>query len=370
MNKRHYKARATFWAQLNIVLFGVLFACMGHFLTAFALIFFVAGLFNCGAGRLNAVTLSVPEILMDVLDAFKLETPELFGPNGFATDFSSKTAVLGDKVTAKIAKVPIVGDYDRANGGFKAASQDVTGLIEDVPVTLNQFKVVTVNVTWLTQLASKIPLYKEAVRNYGYVLGKYVVDTALATITAANFTNSVKCATQNINLDTFDGDLRNQLNSQKTFNKGRFAIISSDAAKSLGADDRVRSSLFYGMLNGDQGYRIWRNIAGFSWIREYPDFPTAGNLWGYAGDYRGIAVATRRPDFSNVAEQLGVPKVQDFYPLEDPESGVFMTGTSWQEVGTGDVYVACGILFGTGAGAQGGVAGTITDKAGVRLITS
>lgn len=369
MNK-HYGNRARFWAQLNFVMLGVFAACMGHFFAAFAIIFGVAGLFNASGGRLCAVTLSVPEILLDVLDAFKLETPELFGPNGFGTDFSSKTAVLGDKITAKIAKLPVVGTYERANGGFKNASQDVTGLIEDVPVTLNQFAVVTVNVTWLTQLASKLPLYKEAVRNYGYVLGKYVVDTALATITAANFTNSVKVNPLNVNLDTFDGDLRNQLNSQKAYNRGRYAIVNSDVAKALGADDRVRSSLFYNQLNGDNGYRLWKNLGGFSFVREYPDMPTAGNLTGFAADRRAIAVATRRPDFSNVADELGVPKVMEFYPLMDEGSGIFMTGAAWQEVGTGDVYVAAAILFGTGSGAQGGVAGTITDKAGVRLISA
>lgn len=342
---------------------------MGHFVAAAVFIFYVAGLFNSAGGCLSTVTLSVPEILMDVLDAFKIEVPMLFGPDGFATEFSSKTAVLGDKITAKIAHVPLTGAYDKNNGGFKAATQDVTTIIEDVPVTLDQFRVVTVNITWLTQLASKIPLYKEAVRNYGYALGKYVVDTCLATITPNNFSNSVKVAPANVNLDTFDGAIRGQLNTQKAKNIGRYAIINSTMAGYLGADDRVRSSLFYGSLNGNNGYRIWRNLAGFSWVQEYPDFPTANNIQGFAADKRSICVATRRPDFSNVAEELGVPRVMDFYPIEDPETGLFMTGASWQEVGTGDVYVGAGILFGVGAGKQGGVAGTITDNAGLPIYT-
>lgn len=319
--------------------------------------------------RLCAVTLSVPEILTDVLDAFKLETPELFGPNGFGTDFSSKTAVLGDKITAKISHVPVVGDYDPNNGGFKAAAQDVSTLIEDVPVTLDSFKVVVVNVTWLMQIASKIELYKEAIRNYGYALGKYVVDTALTKVVAANFTNQVQVALNNFTLDTIDGDVRNQLNAQKAYARGRFMLLNTPAASKLGSDDRVRSSLFYGALNGDQGYRMWRNLGGFSWIREYPDLFAGGNLVGYAGDKRGVAVATRRIDFANVAEQLGVTKVMDFYPMSDAESGVEMTGVAWQEQGTGNVYVGCGLLFGIGAGAQGGAAGSITDNAGVRIVT-
>lgn len=324
---------------------------------------------NSPTGKLCAVTLSVPEIMMDVLDAFKLELPEVFGPDGVATDFSSKTAVLGDKITAKIAKLPVTGAYDRNNGGFKAATQDVTGLFEDVPVTLNQFRIVTINVNWLTQLASKLPLYKEAVRNNGYVLCKYVLDAILANCVSTNFSNAVTTALANVNLDTFDGSIRDQLNTQKAYNRGRFAIISTGMASKLGADDRVKSSLFYNALNANEGYRVWRNLAGFSWVREYPDMPTAGNLIGFAGDKRSHVVAVRPIDFSNAADMLGIPKVMQFYPVVDELTGISATGAAWQEAGTGDVYVSLGILFGIGSGQQNTGAGLITDNAGLRIVT-
>ncbi len=369
---KHYKSRASFWAHLQLAMLGLFLACffafMGQPVLAIVCITLLALCLNRPQARTCAVTLSVPEILTDVLDAFKLETPELFGPNGFGTDFSSKTAVLGDVVTAKIAHVPLTGTYDAANGGFKNAQQAVTSLIEDVPVTLNQFRVVTVNVSWLTQLASKIQLYKEAVRNYGFALGKFVVDTALATVTPGNFSNNVSVALANLNLDTFDGSIRDQLNGQKVSNRGRFCIVNTAAASKLGSDDRVRSSLFYGALNGDQGYRKWMNLAGFSYIREYPDMFAGNNLLGVAGDSRAIAVATRQIEFSNAADQLGVPKVMEFYPMTDEESGINMTGAAWQEAGTGDVFVSCGILFGVSAGKQGGANGTITDNAGCRIV--
>lgn len=362
-----------FYSQLTLAVMllfatGIL-ACGGHLIAAVMLMTITACFMNTPQARFCAVTLSVPELLMDVLDAFKLETPELFQPGGFGTDFSSKTAVLGDKITAKIAHVPLTGAYDAANGGFKNASQDVTTLIEDVPVTLDQFRVVTIKVGWLTQLASKVALYQEAIRNYGYALGKYVVDIALSKVTAANFTGSVSTALANVTLDTFDGAIRDQMNAQKVANRGRYALVNTSLASKLGADDRVRSSLFYNQLNGDNGYRVWKNLAGFQWVREYPDLFAGGNLVGFGGDSRAIAVATRRPDFSNVAEELGVPKVMEFHQIQDEESGIFMTGASWQEAGTGDVYVSAGILFGIGAGAQGGAAHSITDDAGVRFIT-
>lgn len=373
-NSRKYASRLTFWAQVQIaavaLILAALFIATDNYVAALVCVCGVAVSLNRPQARLCAVTLSVPEILTDVMDAFRLETPELFQPGGFGTDFSSKTAVLGDAITAKIAHVPLTGAYDANNGGFKAASQAVTTLIEDVPVTLNQFRIVTVNISWLTQLASKIQLYKEAIRNYGFALGKYIVDTALSGITAANFSNTVQVAPANVTLDTVDGSLRDQLNTQRASNRGRFAIVGTAFASKLGADDRVRSSLFYGSLNNDQGYRIWRNLGGFGWIREYPDMFAGGNLLGYAGDARGIVVATRQLDFSNAADQLGIPKVMEFYPMMDSESGISMTGAGWQEAGTGDVYVSCGVLFGTAAGKQGGAAGTITDNAGVRIISA
>ena len=374
MNK--YRSKTSFWGQvafalLAVFLCAIMFASGQTYLAlGFLTLFSLLTAKSASLGYCRAVTLSVPEILMDVLDAFKLETPELFEPGGFGKDFSSKTAVLGDKITAKIAHVPTTAAYDSTKGvGFYSGAQDVTTLIEDVPVTLSQFRHVPIKIGWLTQLSSKLPLYKEAIRNYGWALGKYVVDTALAQCTPANFSNSVKVATANVNLDTMEA-IRSQLNSQKVTNRGRWMLTNTPFANALGNDDRVKSSLFYGALNGDNGYRLWKNMSGFGWVREYPDMFAGNNLQAFAGDARSIVVATRRPDFSNVAAELGVPQIMEFYPIEDEESGLFMTGVAWQEVGTGDVYVSAAILFGVGAGSQGGVAGTITDNAGCLVLTS
>ncbi len=370
---KHYASRSIFWAQFYIALAGIflagVFFAIGQPVAAIAFVCLLGLTLNRRSSGLRAVTLSVPEILADVVDAFKIETPMLFGGGGFGTDFSSKTAVLGDKITAKISHVPLTGSYDANNGGFKNAVQDVTTLIEDVPVTLDQFRIVTIRITWLQQLASKLALYKEAIRNYGFALGKYVTDYAISQITAANFSNQVQVSLNNLSLDTFDSNVRDALNLQKASGRGRYCLLNTPAASKLGSDDRVRSSLFYGALNGDRGYRQWNNLAGFTRISEYTDMFAGGNLIGYAGDSRGLAVATRSVDFSNAADELGIPKVMQFYPVSDAESGLNMTGAAWQEAGTADVFVALGLLFGVGAGKQNGANGVITDNAGIRIVT-
>ena len=327
--------------------------------------------------RLNAgPTLSVPEILQDVLQAFKLSIPELFGVDGLATDFSSQTAVLGDKITAHIDTLPAIATYSNqannaVNGfqGFYNGLQDVENIIQDVPVTLSQFKHVPVRVRWLSQLSSKIPLYKRAIANIAYVLGKAVVDSALATCTAANFSNKIVINPANVSLDSMEA-IRSELNLQKALNKPRWGLMTTPFAGTLEGDDRVKSSLFYGALNGDEGYRVFRNLSGFTWLREYPDLSLVGNnLTAVFADPRAIVVATRKPDFSNVAEQLGCPEIMRFFPLSDPESGLNAIGVMWQEPGTGDVIVSIAILWGVAGGNQGGAAGTVTDQAAV-LVTS
>jgi hypothetical protein len=170
-------------------------------------------------------------------------------------------------------------------------------------------------------------------------------------------------------LDSME-QIRSQLNLQKTLNKPRWGLMTTPFAGQLEGDDRVKSSLFYGALNGDEGYRVFRNLSGFSWLREYPDLSLVGNnLTAVFSDPRGFVVATRKPDFSNVAEQLGAPEIMRFFPLSDPESGLNAIGVVWQEPGTGDVIVSIAILWGIAAGNQGGAAGTITDSATV-IVTS
>jgi hypothetical protein len=330
----------------------------------------VAGLFNQSQGRLCAVTLSVPEILKDILAAFRLETPELFGKGGFAQDFSSKTAVLGDKITAKIAHLPVIGDYDKDNGGFKAASQDVTTLIEDVPITLNQLKVVTVSVPWLTGLASKaVDLARAATANLGLALGKQVVDTVLNAC-ATGVSHSISLSPVLTNLDDWDGTIRSACNAQRMF-PNRWGFISTALATALGADDRVRSSLFYDERCASEGYRRWNNIAGFSTLREYPDVSLAENrIAGIVGDARLVAVSVRRlEDVNETAKSLGIRQVMQFVNEKDADSGLEMTGVTWQESGTGDIYLSAAILFGVSAGNQGTGAGAMTDFAGLKLVS-
>ncbi|HWX19510.1 MAG TPA: hypothetical protein VN578_06345 [Candidatus Binatia bacterium] len=355
-----------------LALAAVIFAS-DNWLTAVLLLTLTGCTLNQPRARLCVVTLSVPEILKDILEAFKVGTPELFGPAGFAQDFTSDTAVLGDRITAHISHVPTTQAYDNTPGpghGFYGGAQDVITLIEDVPVTLNQLRHVPVKIGFLTGLATKgVPLYKAGVSEIGYTLGKYVIDNVLASA-GSSVSNSIVMPPLLSDIDSWEGT-RNQCNAQKMVNKTRWAFIGSALARALGADDRVRSELFYGQLNGDQGYRRWKNVAGFSWIREYPDIVNAGgNIGGIAGDHRLAAVSVRKiRDMTQTAKALGLREVMKFDSLRDEGSGLELCGISWQEAGSGDLYLSAAVLFGTGVGNQGGAAGSMTDNAGLLIKT-
>jgi hypothetical protein len=106
-------------------------------------------------------------------------------------------------------------------------------------------------------------------------------------------------------------------------------------------------------------------------VREYTDFPAGGpNVGGLDGDQRLAAVSVRKPqDMTETAESLGIRRVMEFYPLTDAENGPELRGISWQEGGTGNVYVSVATLFGTGVGNQGGPVGSMTDNAGCLIRT-
>lgn len=312
-------------------------------------------------------TLSTGEILQDTLMAFKASVPML---SAFSTDFSSRTAVLNDAITAHISGLPAVQDYD-ATSGYELNNVEADSLLTDVAVTLNRHKHVPVRVKYLTQIASKKNLYAEAIKNQAYVLGKSVVDYALSLVTDANVTNETVESNANTTYDTLE-TVRSALNTQDASQLGRFGIVNTPFAAKVQSDSRVASADYFGQLNGTGGYRNFRNVAGFENVWEYPDMPANSiNLAAVFGDRRLVTVATRLPDVQgDIAAALGVPVTSRFEVATDPESGLSLLGIYWQKQGTLDVWMTIALLYGVTVGAAGGSANTRTDPAGHKVVTS
>jgi len=313
-----------------------------------------------------AATLSTSEVLMDVLDAFKVLYPQLYS---FSTDLGNGQALLNQTVIARIAQLPTVATYDAAQGGYKNGAQDVNNLVVDIPVTVDQHKHVPVKISYLTAIATKRDLYKEAIMNIAFVLGKAIVDDALAKVVAANFSHATVATLANTNRDTLSL-VTKSMNIQGAA-LIRNGIVSSDFYNALDEDARIASGDYHGQQREGSPYGVLNNVAGFQHIWEYPSFgaaPLPVGLSGFFFDKRAIVVATRLPaDIEGIAQSAGVPKIANFQTVSDPDSGLSLLGIRWMEPGTFDVYVTITLLWGSKAGKQGGAADTLTDKAGHRV---
>jgi hypothetical protein len=71
----------------------------------------------------------------------------------------------------------------------------------------------------------------------------------------------------------------------------------------------------------------------------------------------------------NTAKSLGIYETIRFYPLEDEDTKLQLCGVAFSEPGTGDAILSCAILYGVHCGNGGGVVGSITDNAGLKLLT-
>jgi hypothetical protein len=316
-------------------------------------------------------TLSNTEILQLTIDAFKVRFPMLLGQGGFGTDLSSERARKGDQVIAHIRTLPSTQSYDGTNG-YEANAASASSLLVDVPVTMDQHTHVPVSVDHLDQLASKKNLLQGAIGDMAYVLGKAIVDYALAKVTAANFSYaSDALALANVDKSTLNA-VTLKLNANGANPTGRFGIINSPLYNKLEEDARLSSKDYAGQARAGYGYGRLQNVCGFQDIYEYPDLPSnSENLAGFFGVSPCIAVATRVPkDPLTIAQAAGIPVPAKFDVVTDPESGLSLLGIQWVKQGTFDIWLTVAILYGATGGKNAGSAGTIMDKGGYRVVAS
>ncbi len=331
------------------------------------LILFLVGslLERARPGRL-CVTLTVSEILTDVLQAFKVRVPVL---RFFASDMNSMSAKFGQPIIAHIPALPTAYDHVAANG-YNANAQKARDLLTDVSITMDGWKDVPIKINADDASQDRNQNYLKTIGNAGYVLGKAVVDYALTKILAANFSGSTQESIANTTKDTL-GKVRVGMNGVGA-GDGRILLCNSDFANALDSDARITSSFQYGQRINADPYLHFTNLAGFSDIMEYPGFPTNGeSLSAFGFDSRAIAIATRLPeDSTDLARQLNIPVTYNMEMVQDPETGLAIVGFSWIDPNTHIIYITFSVMFGAVAGSQAGNAGTKTDYAGWRVKTA
>jgi hypothetical protein len=151
----------------------------------------------------------------------------------------------------------------------------------------------------------------------------------------------------------------------------RYGLVNGAVATELDNDPLITSGDYYGQRSAANGYLEWANLCGFSRIMEYNDLPTTVNMTGLFFDPRAIITRVAVPvNAIALAAQLGIPSVASATVQQDPETGIALLAIMHQQPGTLDMFMTLTCLYGAAAGKQAGDAGTICDKAGVRLVSA
>jgi len=287
----------------------------------------------------------------------------------FSTDFSSASAKKGQKIIARVGKTPSAPqDYDSTEGFFPTPD-DAKDLLEDVDVTMDQFKTVPITLPLADTIEASINLIEGEMQSAAEVLGKAIMDHALSKILAANFSESSEFAAADSDYDMLE-DVRKDLNAVGASKFGRFGMVSPDVFTALDGDTRITSRDFRGQMQ-DEAYGHFVGLKGFGDIWEYPDFPdNSENLSGFFGTKNAVTVATRVPsDVTEYVGMLGAVQTLTMTPITDPDTGITLLFLTSQDAKKGDLRMAVSAIYGAAAGSRGGSAGDSMDYAGHRLTT-
>ncbi len=214
--------------------------------------------------------LTVEEILADVLDAFKVRVPAV---NRMGRDFRTGGLKLGQTYTAHIAGIPSVGDYDENSGGYQAGAQSARALLTDVPIVVDKHKKVSLKWNHLNSIADKKQEYNKVISNAGYALAKAVVLDVMGKVNRRTLTNQTVEPEVSSDYDAIEA-IRSAMNLDGAADTGRFGIVNTPVASALHLDDRVLSTLYRGEMDGANAHRVFRNLAGFEEVFEWPELPS------------------------------------------------------------------------------------------------
>ncbi len=215
-------------------------------------------------------TLTVDEILQDVMDSFKNNVP---GLNRMSTNFGGDSLKLNKTYTAHIAGIPAVTDYSAGSGGYQNGATDIRTLLTDVDVVVDQHPKVSLSATHLNSIADDKQEYGKVIGNMGYSLAKRFVTDIAKKFNARNISQSTTATTANSDYDILD-EIRGDMNTVGASPLMRYGIVNTAVASTMHLDTRVLSNDYRGQMDGANALRVFRNIAGFEEVREWSDLPT------------------------------------------------------------------------------------------------
>lgn len=211
-------------------------------------------------------TLSTTLLLQDTLKAYHDLFP-MIGAMG--TDFNAGPLRLGDNVIAHIETLPTAADYDENNGGYENGATEGSDLLVDVPIHVDKHRHVPLKWSHLKAIQNQKKTYKGTVENAAFVLGREQVQSVFAKANAANVSKEAISPAADVDYEVLT-HINGEMNKNGASPRGRIGVINTDIANALEGDVRITSKDFYGIQTGGNAYRVFRSIAGFQAIYEFP----------------------------------------------------------------------------------------------------
>jgi phage I-like protein len=247
------------------------------------------------------------------LTLLKREFPALFA---ISTDFSDVAAKFGQQVIAHLVTIPTVTPYS-ADTGYADSGAAVT----DVPVVINAHNAVQIAFGVNELAATNRDLFGEQAEGAHNAIGADLVDALLAVITAGNF--SASTLTTVVALQAFARSsltgIAKKLTNRKVPKSGRFVMLNTDYYEKIGQDTSIVSLATVQQANIITEGQLPR-IAKFQPF-EVQEFPTTGNLVGFAGAADALALSTRVPN-DYTAAMPDVPSNGVVQLVKNPDTGI------------------------------------------------
>jgi membrane protein implicated in regulation of membrane protease activity len=226
-------------------------------------------------GRVHTPTLTVQQLLLDVISAFRKQVPAI---SMFGAQWTAKPLKLNGKYTAQIAVYGSASTYDPTTGYWNGANTARNGLV-DVDVITDAQPTYPLKWQHLDGIKDSKNEYGKVMAGAGYTLGKSCIDTGFfAKMTSRFFSQENVTATADCDWDWLQA-IVTAMNGKGCEPAGRVLFVNSEVAQVLSVDPRMISRDYFGekitgQLVTGQGYRMWTNCGGFALIQEYPDLPT------------------------------------------------------------------------------------------------
>lgn len=268
------KLRILLVTSLLVVLlaagFSLLTAALGAPVAALVFASLVLSPLGFSASYKLGPTLTTPQLLQDVIGAFRKRFPLL---SRIGSDWKGTPLKLNQKYIAHIATYGTASTYDATTGYANGANSARNGLV-DVPVVVDQHPTYPLKWLHLDAIKDVKAKYEKVMAGAGYVLGKKVVDEGIfAKCTTRYFSAERVTPVADFDYDVLQA-LTEQANGQGMEPEGRILIVNSAVASILAVDPRMVSKDYAGQLLDGRGYRQWENVGGFALIQEYPDLPS------------------------------------------------------------------------------------------------